>query len=71
MSFEILLPVDDAVVAHTALLSDQSLGKNIVIHSKQIGLPELEIAQLAIIGVLEDRNTIDNFGSGNDISATR
>ncbi len=71
MSFEILLPVDDAIVAHTALLSNQSLGKNVIIHSKQLGLPEMEVAQLAIIGVLEDRNTIDNFGSGKDISAIR
>ena len=56
MSFEILLPVDDAIIAHTALLSDQSLGKNIIIHSKQLGLPEIVKAQLAIIGVSEDRN---------------
>ncbi len=71
MSFEILLPVDDAVVAHTALLSEQSLGKNVTMHSKQLGVPEIEIAQLAIIGVLEDRNTVDNFGSGKDLSAVR
>ena len=71
MSFEILLPVNDAIIAHTALLSEQSLGKNINIHSKKQGLPAIEIAQLAIIGVLEDRNTVDNFGSGNDLSEIR
>ena len=71
MSFEILLPVDDAIVAHTGLLSEQSLGRNINIHSKQQGLPETDGAQLAIIGVLEDRNTVDNFGSGNDLSKIR
>lgn len=71
MSFEILLPVDDAIVAHTALLSDQSLGKNITIHSKQLGLPEIEKAQLALIGVSEDRNSVDNFGTGNDLKAIR
>jgi arginase family enzyme len=71
MSFEILLPVDDATVAHTALLSDQSLGKNITIHSKQLGLPEIEKAQLALIGVSEDRNSVDNFGTGNDLKAIR
>ena len=71
MSFEILLPVDDATVAHTALLSDQSLGKNITIHSKQLGLPEIEKAQLALIGISEDRNSVDNFGTGNDLKAIR
>jgi len=71
MSFEILLPIDDATVAHTALLSKQSLGKNINIHSKQHGFPEIEVAHLAIIGVLEDRNTVDNFGSGNDLTEIR
>ena len=71
MSFEILLPVDEATVAHTALLSDQSLGKNITIHSKQLGLPEIEKVQLAIIGVSEDRNSVDNFSTGNNLKAIR
>jgi arginase family enzyme len=71
MSFEILLPVDEATVAHTTLLSDQSLGKNITIHSKQLGLPEIEKAQLALIGVSEDRNSVDNFGTGNNLKAIR
>ena len=71
MSFEILLPVDEAVVAHAALLSDQSIGKNLKIHSKKGGLPSREDALIAIIGVGEDRNTIDNFGSGLDLSTVR
>tara|TARA_R110002073_G_scaffold220418_1_gene380544 strand:- start:26160 stop:27317 length:1158 start_codon:yes stop_codon:yes gene_type:complete len=71
MSFEILLPVDEAIVAHTTLLSEQSLGRNIKIHSKQNGLPEIEGCQLAIIGVLEDRRTVDNLGSGTNLSYIR
>lgn len=71
MSFEILIPVEETVVAHRALLSEQSIGKNIEIHSKQNGLPELQSVQLAIIGICEDRNTVDNIGSGNDLSAIR
>ena len=71
MSFEILLPVDEAIVAHTTLLSDQAFGKNIAIHSKQNGIPEIEGVQIAIIGVSEDRRTVDNIGSGNNLSAIR
>lgn len=71
MSFEILLPVDEAIIAHTALLSDQSLGRTIAIHSKQLGVPDIENAQLAILGILEDRRTVDNLDSGNDLSEIR
>ncbi len=71
MSFEILLPVDEAVIAHTALLQEQTIGKNIEIHSKKSDLPSIDDAQLAIIGVSEDRNTIDNIGSGNDLTDIR
>ena len=49
MSFEILLPVDEAVVAHAALLPEQSIGKTIKIHSKKNGLPEIENVQIAIL----------------------
>ena len=71
MSFEILQPVSEALVAHTQLVSDQSLGKYIEIHSKQFGLPEIENVNLAIVGVLEDRNTINNIGCGSDLSDIR
>ena len=55
MNFEFLLPVEDAIVAHTALLPNQSLGKNIHIHSKKNGFPDIENAHIAIIGVKEGR----------------
>ena len=71
MSFEILLPVDEATVAHAALLPEQSIGKTIKVHSKKVGFPDLDNIQLAIIGVAEDRNTVDNIGTGNDLSAIR
>ncbi len=71
MSFEFLQPVDESVVAHAALLSEQSIGKNLKIHSKKEGLPSFENAQIALIGVAEDRNAVDNIGTGNDLSAIR
>jgi len=71
MSFEFLLPIDETVVAHSTLLPNQSIGKNIQIHSKQNGLPDLEGINVAIIGVLEGRRAEDNIGTGNDFSIIR
>ncbi len=71
MSFEFLNPVEEAVVAHATLLSNQSLGKKITIHSKKNGLPELKGAHVAIIGVEEGRRAEDNFGAGKDFSVIR
>ena len=62
MNFNFLSPVSDLVLAHNELLSQQALGKKIKIHSKQNGIPELENAHLAIIGVLENRNDINYIG---------
>ena len=71
MSLDLLLPVEDIAVAHTALLADLSLGKNIKIHTKQKGLPKLKNAQIAILGVLEGRNAVDNLGTGKGLENIR
>ncbi|HBK71253.1 MAG TPA: arginase [Flavobacteriaceae bacterium] len=71
MSFEFLNPVEDTAIAHVALLPNLSLGKNIEIHSKQNGLPELEGAHIAIIGVLDGRRSEDNLGTGTNYSIIR
>lgn len=71
MSLELLLPVEDIAVAHTTLLSDLSLGKSIKIHTKQKGLPSLKNAEIAIVGVLEGRNAVDNIGTGKNLENIR
>ncbi len=71
MSLELLSPVEDIAVAHTVLLSDLTLGKSIQIHTKQNGIPDLEKAEIAIIGVLEGRNAIDNLGTGKNLAIIR
>jgi arginase family enzyme len=48
-----------------------SLGKNISIHTKQIGLPEIDNAQIAILGILEGRNAVDNLGTGKNLAIIR
>ncbi|WP_461532148.1 formimidoylglutamase [Sinomicrobium sp.] len=58
MDFEFLWPVSTAVVAHNQLLSAQTIGNRIGIHTEQGGLPDLEQVKLAIVGVDEIRNSV-------------
>jgi arginase family enzyme len=58
MDFEFLSPVEDVVMAHSQLLPKQSLGRSIAIHTKQTGVPDIEGASLAIIGINEFRNAV-------------
>jgi arginase family enzyme len=62
MNFNFLSPVSDAVLAHNELLSQQALGKKIKIHSKQNGIPDLDEVNIALLGVLENRNDINYIG---------
>ncbi len=71
MSFEFLAPVSDLVVAHTKLLSDHSLGKQIKIHTAASGVPDLEKVDIAIIGIQENRNDVDFLGEKLGFDAVR
>ncbi|TYA74894.1 formimidoylglutamase [Seonamhaeicola marinus] len=62
MNFNFLSPVSDLVLAHNELLSTQALGRKIKIHSEQNGIPDLEDVNIAIIGVLENRNDVNYIG---------
>lgn len=62
MNFDFLSPVSDSVMAHSTLLSPQALGRKILIHSKQNGIPDLNQVKLVVIGVLENRNHSDYIG---------
>ncbi|WP_109434108.1 formimidoylglutamase [Aquimarina sp. AU119] len=71
MSFEFLAPVSDLVAAHTNLLSDQSLGKQIKIHTSNDGIPDLSKIDLAIIGIQENRNDVNFLGEKLNFNAIR
>jgi len=71
MNFDYLRPVDEAVLAHVVLQSNQTLGYHIAIHSQQNGMPDLEEIRLAIIGVEEDRSAVDNEGTGFGLGEIR
>lgn len=71
MNFDYLFPVDDAVLAHSVVQSDQSIGSHIVIHTKQNGIPELKDVRLAIIAIEEGRGAVDNEESGQGLDQIR
>ena len=71
MNFNFLSPVSDLVLAHNELLSEQTLGKKIKIHSKQKGIPDLDNIDMAIVGVLETRNDIDYIGEAFNLDEVR
>ena len=62
MNFNFLSPVSDMVLAHNELLQDQALGRRLRIHSKHNGIPDLEGIEVAIIGVIENRNDVNYIG---------
>lgn len=71
MNFNFLSPVSDVVLAHNELLSLQALGRKIKIHSKQKGIPDLEGVNIAILGVLENRNDINYCGETFQLNDVR
>jgi arginase family enzyme len=62
MNFNFLSPVSDLVLAHNQLLHAQALGRKLKIHTAQHGIPDLDNVDLAIIGILENRNDINYIG---------
>lgn len=71
MNSDFLSPIKDSVVAHSVLLSPNTLGRNFLVHSQTDGFPDLEGVRIAIVGVEEDRNTEGNYGSGKDLHHIR
>ncbi|MFI0430457.1 formimidoylglutamase [Mariniflexile sp. HMF6888] len=71
MNFNFLSPVSDVVLAHNELLSLQALGRKIRIHSVQKGIPDLEGVNIAILGVLENRNDINYIGEAFQLNEIR
>lgn len=71
MNFNFLTPVSDLVLEHNELLSAQALGRKIKIHSEQSGMPDIEGVDIAILGVLENRNDISYIGEDFQLNEIR
>lgn len=71
MNFNFLSPVSDLVLGHNELLSAQALGRKLKIHSAQHGVPDLDDVDIALIGVLENRNDINYIGEEFQLNEIR
>ena len=71
MNFNFLSPVSELVLAHNQLLSQQALGRKLRVHSQQNGLPDLDGVNIAIIGVLENRNDFNYIGEEFQLNEIR
>ena len=71
MNYNFLSPVSDSVLAHNELLSSQTLGRKIKIHSEQNGMPDLDNVNVAIMGVLENRNDVNYIGEDFQLNEIR
>ncbi|WGK65336.1 formimidoylglutamase [Croceiramulus getboli] len=71
MAYEVLVPVDGAALAHIQLLHPGALGSKINIHSQQHGLPELNKARIALVGVRENRKDVNHLQESVDFNSIR
>ncbi|MBE7651914.1 formimidoylglutamase [Tenacibaculum finnmarkense] len=71
MDFNFFIPIKDTLVAHLMSQSMKSLGRNIAIHTKANGLPDLSGVTIAIIGIKDGRGAPDNEGCGENLEAIR
>ena len=70
IDFSFLSPVQDRIVDQIEQLHGQAIGKKLRIHSS-IKKPELEGVKIAILGVLESRNSVDYVGEEFQLSEIR
>ncbi|NQW36436.1 MAG: formimidoylglutamase [Flavobacteriales bacterium] len=66
-----LKPVSNVTLAHLVLQSNLSLGHNLILHTKESGFPKIEGGEIAIIAIDEDRNALNNIGTGSNLEQVR
>lgn len=71
MNQDFLSPVKQSVIDHLDLQPSLCMGNTFRIHTRQEGFPDLENVQIAIVGVEEGRNSVNNFGCGENLHFIR
>ena len=71
MSLDFLLPLQDPFFEMISHYPESSLSAVVNAHSKEGGLPNLEDVSLAIIGVQDGRNSVNNDTTGYGVDAIR
>ena len=59
---DLLKPVDEHLIVHNELMSPLILGNRIKIHSAENGIPDLDSVKIALLGIPEERNSVDYLG---------
>lgn len=67
----LLKPVDDHLIVHNELMSSLILGNKIQIHTSEHGIPDLDTTKIVIIGIPENRNSIDYLGDELNLNEIR
>ena len=71
MNFEYLCPVDESLLVYAKLQINKTIGQCIDIYTTQSEFPNLENKKIAIIGIEEDRGSVGNYGTGNNLDEIR
>ena len=67
----LLKPVDEQILLHNDLVSSLILGNKIKIHTSEIGIPDLDNVDIALIGVNEYRNSVNYLGDDQNLNEIR
>ena len=67
---DLLEPVDDHLMVHEKM-TPLILGNRISIHSSEKGIPDLDSIKIAIIGIPEERNSVDYLGDNLNLNEIR
>ncbi len=65
MSIELLKPINEDIISYIKSSKIGSIGEKIQIHTSSLGLPDIELTDIAIIGISEIRNS---FFESNDFN---
>tara|TARA_S200000501_G_scaffold223025_1_gene209154 strand:+ start:9 stop:1196 length:1188 start_codon:yes stop_codon:yes gene_type:complete len=68
---DLLKPVDEHLIVHNELMSPLILGNRIKIHSAENGIPELDSVKIALLGIPEERNSVDYLGDELNLNEIR
>ena len=67
----LLKPVDEHLIVHNELMSPLILGNRIKIYSAENGIPDLNTVKIALLGIPEERNSVDYLGDELNLNEIR
>ena len=68
---DLLKPIEEHLIVHNELMSPLILGNRIKIHSAENGIPDLDSVKIALLGIPEERNSVDYLGDELNLNEIR